>query len=184
MAGGFGWGDANWWKLVWAHVRILPELLRFGINVLWSDADIIWFKNPSHLFDEFPEVSGAPNRIAQTATVACLLVLRFSFHGLLCNAGCVAFSTQVDLIMGSDHVGTTLQPGEAYFEDPSLALEHTYNSGEVSCMVCPITGRIEHIMQSKCRTWCTATWTLHRTLPNSQHTAHSQASWRCAASRW
>ena len=62
MAGGFDWGDANWLKLVWAHVRILPELLRFGINVLWSDADVIWFKNPSHLFNEFPEVSGAPKR--------------------------------------------------------------------------------------------------------------------------
>ena len=54
--------------------------------------------------------------------------------------------------MGSDHVGTTLQPGEAYFEDPTLALEHTYNCGEVPYVICPIIGRIKNIKQSKCQT--------------------------------
>ena len=36
---------------------------------------------------------------------------------------------QVDVIMGSDHLGTSLPAGDAGFEEPEFAFWHEYNSG-------------------------------------------------------
>lgn len=36
---------------------------------------------------------------------------------------------QVDVIMGSDHLGTSLAAGDAGFEEPEFAFWHEYNSG-------------------------------------------------------
>jgi hypothetical protein len=35
----------------------------------------------------------------------------------------------VDVIMGSDHLGTSLAAGDAGFEEPEFAFWHEYNSG-------------------------------------------------------
>jgi hypothetical protein len=35
----------------------------------------------------------------------------------------------VDVVMGSDHLGTSLAAGDAGFEEPEFAFWHEYNSG-------------------------------------------------------
>ena len=36
---------------------------------------------------------------------------------------------QADMIMGSDHLGTSLQAGDAGFEPPDFAFWHEFNAG-------------------------------------------------------
>ncbi len=48
------------------------------------------------------------------------------------TASCETAATsklQVDLIMGSDHLGTSLPAGDTGFEQPQFAFWHDFNSG-------------------------------------------------------
>ena len=51
-------------------MRILPELLRYGFHVVWSDVDVAWFRDPTALLPRFPEV--APPSAA--CCHACLII--------------------------------------------------------------------------------------------------------------
>lgn len=43
--GSYDFSDPLWFKIIWMKVDLLPELLRWGYHVIWSDLDVV---NPSH----------------------------------------------------------------------------------------------------------------------------------------
>ena len=83
LAGSFAWGQINWRKLAWARARIFPELLRYGLDVVWSDVDVVWFKNPTHLLSHFPEASASP-----LCSSSCMVVHHSPQHIRATSGGC------------------------------------------------------------------------------------------------
>lgn len=77
-AGGFGWGDPNWRKTSWSRCFIIPEIMRSGYHLIWSDIDVVWFRNPTEMLPLHPEVSDSR---------ACKLGSWESLWSLMCNCG-------------------------------------------------------------------------------------------------
>lgn len=51
-----GFRSPLWFKIIWMKVEVFPELLRLGYNAIWSDADVVWFQDPTAVMLEHPEV--------------------------------------------------------------------------------------------------------------------------------
>jgi Nucleotide-diphospho-sugar transferase len=54
-AEGFKWGERNWNKMVWSKVMISDIIIAFGFNLVLSDTDVVWFTDPTTLFDRYPQ---------------------------------------------------------------------------------------------------------------------------------
>ncbi len=177
-AGGFGWGDPNWRKTSWSRCFIIPEIMRSGYHLIWSDIDVVWFRNPTEMLPLHPEVSdsracklgswdscwsidvqlrraladcchttGLSHR--QTALLSQAFPSELTMHAWGCarrtrqrtatiSRHCLVHSlipgdvrcfSQVDMVMGSDHIATSLAKGDAYFERPAFAFDHQFNAG-------------------------------------------------------
>lgn len=55
-AADFGWGDTNWRAMVWGKVTIANMIIQYGFNLVLSDTDVIWFKDPNEILAEHPKV--------------------------------------------------------------------------------------------------------------------------------
>mmetsp|Transcript_4800 Transcript_4800/g.13790 ORF Transcript_4800/g.13790 Transcript_4800/m.13790 type:complete len:879 (+) Transcript_4800:326-2962(+) len=56
VQGDYEFGTLLWLKIIWMKVDLLPELLRWGYHVIWSDVDVVWFKDPTRMLEDYPEV--------------------------------------------------------------------------------------------------------------------------------
>ena len=63
--GSYGFGHPLWFKIIWMKVDLLPELLRWGYHVIWSDVDVV---SPSHLSVHHTQVSIAANSLDGAAS--------------------------------------------------------------------------------------------------------------------
>ena len=64
-AGDPGWGSTNWQTIVWSKAVIANMILQYGFNLVLSDTDVIWFKDPTEIFKEHPKVLPAfPSALA------------------------------------------------------------------------------------------------------------------------
>jgi Nucleotide-diphospho-sugar transferase len=52
----FSWGDTNWRRTSWSRCSVIPEIMRGGFHVVWSDIDVVWFRDPTALLPLHPEV--------------------------------------------------------------------------------------------------------------------------------
>lgn len=52
----FSWGDTNWRRTSWSRCSVIPEIMRGGFHVVWSDIDVVWFKDPTAMLPLHPEV--------------------------------------------------------------------------------------------------------------------------------
>lgn len=48
---GLQWGHEGWRHMTWAKVFVLDAIVDWGFNVVVSDVDVVWFKDPLPLFD-------------------------------------------------------------------------------------------------------------------------------------
>ena len=55
-AGDPGWGTTNWQAIVWSKTVIANMILQYGFNLVLSDTDVIWFKDPTEILKEHPKV--------------------------------------------------------------------------------------------------------------------------------
>lgn len=53
---GFAWGATAWKRASWARTVVLPAAMRAGLHVAWSDIDVVWFRDPTPLLEQHPEV--------------------------------------------------------------------------------------------------------------------------------
>ena len=53
----FSWGDTNWRRTSWSRCSVIPEIMRGGFHVVWSDIDVVWFRDPTGLLPLHPEVA-------------------------------------------------------------------------------------------------------------------------------
>ena len=52
----FTWGNDNWRAVLWGKVTIVNMILQLGYDLVLSDTDVVWFKNPLQVFADFPTV--------------------------------------------------------------------------------------------------------------------------------
>ncbi|GAB4816673.1 hypothetical protein N2152v2_003719 [Parachlorella kessleri] len=50
----FAWGQEGWRRVVWTKVLILRQVVDWGFNVVFSDMDVIWMRDPLPLFQLHP----------------------------------------------------------------------------------------------------------------------------------
>lgn len=54
---GYEWGAASWKRMAWAKTVLLPAAMRDGVvSTVWSDVDVLWFRDPTPLLAAGPEV--------------------------------------------------------------------------------------------------------------------------------
>ncbi len=66
---GWAWGATAWRRAAWAKTAVLPRAMRAGLHVVWSDVDVVWFRDPTPLLSQHPEVGGASLLRTQGLTV-------------------------------------------------------------------------------------------------------------------
>ena len=49
-------GTAEYTRVVQSRPRILHAILTQGYKAAWSDADIVWLRNPFTMFDKTPDL--------------------------------------------------------------------------------------------------------------------------------
>ena len=57
----FTWGNDNWRAVLWGKVTIVNMILQLGFDLVLSDTDVVWFKDPLQVFKDFPTVRPACN---------------------------------------------------------------------------------------------------------------------------
>ncbi|KAL4447412.1 hypothetical protein ABPG75_004631 [Micractinium tetrahymenae] len=51
---GLEWGQEGWRRMTWSKVFILDRIVDWGLNLVVSDMDVVWFRDPSPLLDQYP----------------------------------------------------------------------------------------------------------------------------------
>ncbi|KAI3429328.1 hypothetical protein D9Q98_005423 [Chlorella vulgaris] len=51
---GLTWGEEGWRRMTWAKVFVLDMVADWGFDIVVSDVDVVWFKDPTPLFTEHP----------------------------------------------------------------------------------------------------------------------------------
>lgn len=51
----FEWGGAHFRAANWRKVHILARVVKLGFNVLYSDMDVAWLRNPLNYFSSTPQ---------------------------------------------------------------------------------------------------------------------------------
>ena len=51
---GLEWGNEGWRRMTWSKVFVLDEVVDWGFNLVVSDVDVVWFKDPLPLFAQHP----------------------------------------------------------------------------------------------------------------------------------
>ena len=51
----FGWGTRNFHQMGRDKIRLIRDFTRSGVNVLVSDIDVVWLRNPLPFFKRYPE---------------------------------------------------------------------------------------------------------------------------------
>ena len=49
-AAGYKWGSKSWSLHTWQKVLVVRHVHQLGFNVINSDMDVVWFRNPMHYF--------------------------------------------------------------------------------------------------------------------------------------
>lgn len=49
---GLAWGQEGWRRMTWSKVFLLDSVVDFGFNLVVSDVDAVWFKDPLPLFEQ------------------------------------------------------------------------------------------------------------------------------------
>ena len=52
---GLEWGQEGWRRMTWAKVFVLDVIVDWGFNLVVSDVDVVWFKDPLPLLSKHPE---------------------------------------------------------------------------------------------------------------------------------
>jgi hypothetical protein len=50
--------------MTWSKVFVLDEVVDWGFNLVVSDVDVVWFKDPLPLFAQHPHAGGRPQSAA------------------------------------------------------------------------------------------------------------------------
>lgn len=56
----FDFLQPGWKKLAWVRAGLCADIMRGGLDVVWSDVDVVWFQSPFPLLDQHPEVRRPP----------------------------------------------------------------------------------------------------------------------------
>ncbi|KAL4457956.1 hypothetical protein ABPG75_012821 [Micractinium tetrahymenae] len=51
---GLRWGEEGWRRVTWSRVFVLDAIIDYGFNLVVSDVDVVWFRDPAELLDRFP----------------------------------------------------------------------------------------------------------------------------------
>jgi hypothetical protein len=57
---GLQWGHEGWRRMTWSKVFVLDAVVDYGFNLVVSDIDVVWFKDPLPLFARHPDAGGGP----------------------------------------------------------------------------------------------------------------------------
>jgi hypothetical protein len=52
---GLQWGHEGWRRMTWSKVFVLDAVVDYGFNLVVSDIDVVWFKDPLPLFARHPD---------------------------------------------------------------------------------------------------------------------------------
>ena len=52
----FVWGNDNWRAMVWGKVTIANMIVQHGFNLVLTDTDVVWFKDPNEILQENKQV--------------------------------------------------------------------------------------------------------------------------------
>jgi hypothetical protein len=55
----FEWGREGWRRVVWLKVQVLVPIVEWGFNLVFSDLDTIWLRDPLELFTRHPDAGVA-----------------------------------------------------------------------------------------------------------------------------
>ena len=69
-AAGLKWGEEGWRRMTWAKVFVLDAVADWGFNLVISDVDVVWFRDPLPLFAKHAHAGGrqaAPGGASQAA---------------------------------------------------------------------------------------------------------------------
>ncbi|KAG2425121.1 hypothetical protein HYH02_015065 [Chlamydomonas schloesseri] len=64
----YKWGGHHWTQTTWNKVHIIKAVYEFGVNVIHSDTDVVWFSDPLPFFHE--RLSGPVHVMMATDAVA------------------------------------------------------------------------------------------------------------------
>ncbi|PRW61069.1 hypothetical protein C2E21_0568 [Chlorella sorokiniana] len=51
---GLAWGQEGWRRMTWSKVFFMDSVVDWGFNWVVSDADVVWFRDPTPLFAKYP----------------------------------------------------------------------------------------------------------------------------------
>ena len=57
-----GWGTANFHKMGRDKIRLIRDFTKSGVDVLISDIDVAWMRDPTPFFLRYPQVGGSGAR--------------------------------------------------------------------------------------------------------------------------
>ncbi|GAB4815828.1 hypothetical protein N2152v2_002874 [Parachlorella kessleri] len=49
------WGEAGWRQMTWQKVLVLDQVVEWGFNIVISDMDVAWLRDPLPLFEDHPQ---------------------------------------------------------------------------------------------------------------------------------
>ncbi|EFN56520.1 hypothetical protein CHLNCDRAFT_144132 [Chlorella variabilis] len=55
---GLAWGQEGWRRMTWSKVFVLAAVVDYGFNLVVSDVDVVWFRDPRTLMAAHPDVGG------------------------------------------------------------------------------------------------------------------------------
>lgn len=53
--GDFGWGSATFAKMGREKIKLIRVFLQLGVDVIISDVDVLWLRNPIPYFKQYPD---------------------------------------------------------------------------------------------------------------------------------
>ena len=198
---GLKWGEEGWRRMTWSKVFVLDAVVDYGFNVVMSDVDVVWFKDPRPLFAEHPAVGkfgvgkGLGRGQLGGAGVCLPLPPCLPPNHLPCFLSRLPACLPADVLVGQDHGYTANAPGDAGLEvsfHPNLS---DFNTGKrvagwpgggwagLLLLWCPSAERLGkpshqlgHLAESwhSCRPWCTACLPARRCVPLAVQPEHQR----------
>ncbi|PSC75627.1 Histone H2A [Micractinium conductrix] len=52
---GLEWGQEGWRRVTWSRVFVLDAIVEYGLDIVVSDVDVVWFRDPAPLLKKFPK---------------------------------------------------------------------------------------------------------------------------------
>lgn len=71
----FDWGAEGWRRMTWHKVLALDRVAVWGFNVVVSDMDVAWLRDPLPLFGQHPHAGAG----------VCCVALCYGGQGVLCD---------------------------------------------------------------------------------------------------